>query len=77
VGPKVIPLLRDMLSDLRSLFPPAADAAMIERGWGEMHALIDSLDVDPTWMFNQMFPKDLELYRYGLTDCFVDHVDVL
>jgi hypothetical protein len=77
VGPKVTPLLRQMLSDLRDLPPPAGDEAIIERGWDEMHALVQSLDADPTWLFNQMFPKDVELYRYGLTDCFVDHVDVL
>ena len=77
IGPRATPLLRSMLAELRTLTPPASDEAAIERGRNEMRALINHLDVDPTWMFNQMFPKDIELYDYGLTECFVDHVDVL
>ena len=61
-GPQVTGLLRGMLADLRQLTPPASDEAAIERGWNEMRALINTLEVDPTWMFNQIFPKDIELY---------------
>ena len=77
LGPQVTALLKDMLSQLRQLQPPTADAVQIERGWNEMKALINELELDPTWAFNQMFPKDQALYDYGLTDCFVTHVDVL
>jgi hypothetical protein len=76
-GPPVTEMLREMRAELRQLSPPAGDEAAIERGWEELEALIRRLDVDPTWMFNQTFPKDTALYTYGLTECFVDHVDVL
>jgi hypothetical protein len=76
-GAQAIPMLRDMLAQLRTLTPPVEDQARITAAWKEMEALFRSLEADPVWMMIQVLPEDKEMYDYGLTDCFVDHVDLL
>lgn len=74
---QALPILRDELDQLRSLAPPAEDRIKIEAGWDDIESLLDALEADPMLAMLQIQPKNVQLYEYGLTECFVDHVDLL
>ena len=67
---KITPIAQNAIDELKSLTPPAGDAAMITDGLGRMQAILDAAKANPSNQLNPIGTPDTPLYNYGLKSCF-------
>jgi hypothetical protein len=67
---KITPIAQNAINQLKSLTPPAGDAAMVSAGIGRMQASLDAANANPSNQLNPIGMPDESLYNYGLRSCF-------
>lgn len=67
---EITPVAQKAIDDLRSLTPPAEDAAMITTGIDRMQATLDTAQTNATAIVDPIGISGPELNAYGLTGCF-------
>ena len=67
---KITPIAQNAINNLRSLTPPAEDAAKVGAGITKMQATLDAAKADPSNQLNPIGLPDVDLYNYGLSSCF-------
>ena len=67
---KITPIAQNAIDQLKSLTPPAADAAKIQRGLALMQTTLNDAQKNPSGSIDPIGQADKELYTYGLASCF-------
>lgn len=69
---KIRPIGQNAIDQLKSLTPPAEDAALVNRGITMMQTTLDASQTTPSGPLDPIGQPDLELYKFGLYSCFTD-----
>ncbi len=67
---RLLPFYKKVVTDLRALTPPAADAAVVAKGVDTLDKAVKAMEADPSIAGEPTALSYQEGYDYGLTECF-------
>lgn len=66
----ITPIAQNAIDQLKSLTPPAADSAKIQKGIALMQTTLNDAQKNAAGTVDPIGQPDKELYDYGLSSCF-------